>query len=164
MGYGYDYKCKTCKKKYSVRLGIGFSFPSVYRRLLSDIKDGKYGDTFKNILESKKYVAVDAEKELYICKNCGKWETNYILNLYIPKNIEKLLNKQYGIKTVREWGYVPYVMEYDLIKNYKLLRRYVHVCSNCGKRTHKANETDLGQLTCPHCSTKNAIESYVDWD
>ena len=72
MGYGYDYKCKTCKKKYSVRLGIGFSFPSVYRRLLSDIKDGKYGDTFKNILESKKYVAVDAEKELYNCRGNNK--------------------------------------------------------------------------------------------
>lgn len=37
MGTGYLFKCKNCKKRYSVQLGIGFLFPKVYRETLESM-------------------------------------------------------------------------------------------------------------------------------
>lgn len=103
----------------------------------------------------KKYFAVNAEKRVYTCKNCGNWKTDYILDLYAPKKPEEIPNKQYGIKTVAEWGYIPYVMEFDLEEDYKILKRFIHKCTNCGKRMHKASNSELKTLSCPKCGKSN---------
>ena len=145
-------------------MGIGMMFPKVYQQIINSISDGEYGQRWKDLFDSQEYVAVNAKKTVYICRNCGHWETNYILDLYVPKKPEEIPNKRYGIKTVAEWGYVPYVIEYDLKENYKILKHFVHTCTNCGRRTHKASDNELQNLSCPKCGKDNKITGFVNWD
>ena len=164
MGSGFSYECKKCKKEYSVRLGIGMLFPRVYQKILSDIKTGFYGDELKNLVNSQQYVAVNASKRVYICRHCGNWNLEYAMDLYTPVNIEEISKQKYGAKTVDEWGYIPYVIPYSLKEDYKLLKRFIHKCPVCDKRTHMASEKELKELSCPHCKAKNSKAEYIDWD
>ena len=145
-------------------MGIGMRFPNTYMQLMNSIANGEYGPAWKALLNSQKYVAVNAEKDVYICRHCGHWETEYVLDLYVPKIPEHIHNKQYGVKTVAEWGYVPYVTSYDLAEDYVLLKHLVHKCPNCGRRTHKGKKTELQELSCPKCGKNNKINSYIHWD
>ena len=164
MGRGYTFKCKKCQNEYSVSCGIGGAFPHVYRSCLSDIIAGKYGEEWKELALSEKYIAVDASRYLYICNSCGNWELTYSLSLYKPKDPKSIPDKQFGIKTVREWGYVPYVTPSDLEDDYIFLKSYVHKCCKCGKRMHKANTDHLASLACPKCGTENEVNGTIRWD
>lgn len=164
MGSGYSFVCKKCHHEYSVNLGIGMMFPTVYRACLSDIKEGKYGEEWKELASSEEYVAVDASRCLYICDSCGNWDLTYSLSLYKPKNPESIPDKQFGIKTVREWGYVPYVTLRELNSNYIFLKSYVHKCDKCGNRMHKADTERLSSLACPKCGTENEVNGIIRWD
>ena len=137
MGSGYDFKCKKCKTKYSAMPGIGMMYPKVYQEVVEDIKNGKYGPECQEIMN---------------------------LALYRPKNAEAIRTKQYGIKTVEEWGYVPYVMGYDLKAEYSLVEVFVHKCKKCRKRMHKATDEELQTLPCPKCGTENATSGLLMWD
>jgi len=164
MGSGYDFKCKKCKTKYSAMPGIGMMYPKVYQEAVEDIKNGKYGPEWQEIMNSEEFIAVNAEREIYICSECKYWETDLNLALYRPKDAEAIRTKQYGIKTVEEWGYVPYVMEYHLKTEYSLVKVYVHKCKKCGKRMHKATDEELKNLPCPKCGTENATNGMLMWD
>ena len=164
MGKGYFYKCKKCKKEYLAELGIGMSFPNVYREVMADVKSGKYGDEFSNIANSREYVVVDAGCEVYICEHCDKWYSEYVLNLYEPKNTDRISKKLYGNKTVEELGYIPFVIPHILRANYRLLKRYVHHCPDCGKITHKASKKEILTLPCPYCKAKNNETGELFWD
>lgn len=78
--------------------------------------------------------------------------------------LKGLLSKQYGIKTVEEWGYVPYVMGYNLKAEYSLIKVYVHKSKKYGKRMHKAKEEEIQNLPCTKCGTENATSGLVMWD
>lgn len=164
MGSGYDFKCKKCKTKYSAMPGIGMMYPKVYQEVVEDIKNGKYGPECQEIMNSEEFVAVNAEREIYICNECKHWETDLNLALYRPKNAEAIRTKQYGIKTVEEWGYVPYVMGYDLKAEYSLVEVFVHKCKKCRKRMHNATDEELQTLPCPKCGTENATSGLLMWD
>ncbi len=167
MGLGYGYKCSGCGCDYNVWLGCGLRFSSTYKETIDDIKAGKYGEQWRNFFNEAQYMAVDAEQYLFICKECGKWEVDKNLSLYAPNNPESIPGKRYGIKTVEEWGYIPYVMSYDLTHDYRLVHRYAHKCEKCGKNMSMIGEKDLNKvnkLPCPKCGTINDIHDYVDWD
>ena len=165
MGTGYNFKCKKCHYEYMLFLGIGMRFPSKYRECLNDIKEGKYGEEWKQLALSQEYIAVDASKYLYFCNFCGNWEISYSLSLYKPKDPNSVLNQQFGIKTVREWGYVPYVTPHELEHDYTFIKSYVHKCSKCGKRMHKTDTEQLTSSACPKCGTQNRLfNEKIYWD
>lgn len=164
MGSGYDFKCKKCQKEYSVMFGIGMLYPDVYQETVADIKNGKYGLEWQQLMNAEEYVAVNAEIEVYICRECKHWKTDLNLSLYRPKDVEAIRNKQYGIKTVEEWGDVPYVVEYELKEEYNLIKVYVHKCEKCGKPIYKANDTEIENLPCPYCGTENVPDGICTWD
>ncbi len=164
MGDGYDFVCKKCKKEYSVMHGIGMMYPTIYQETIEDAKNGKYGSEWQELISSSKYIAINAEREVYICSSCGKWKTELDLSLYRPKDEDAIRTKQFGIKTVEEWGYVPYVFGQDFQAEYDLIKVYAHKCDHCGKRMHKANEEELSKLSCPYCGTENTSEGLLMWD
>lgn len=84
--------------------------------------------------------------------------------MYRPKDEDAIRTKQFGIKTVEEWGYVPYVFGQDFQAEYDLIKVYAHKCDHCGKRMHKANEEELSKLSCPYCGTENTSEGLLMWD
>ena len=98
MGSGYDFKCKKCKSEYSAMSGIGMMHPRVDQGTDEDVKNGKYGPEWQEIMNSEEFVAVNAEREIYICSECKHWEADLNLALYRPKDEEAIRTKQYGIR------------------------------------------------------------------
>lgn len=164
MGRGYKFTCKKCENEYFAMLGIGMMYDNVYQKAMKDIKNGKYGVEWQQLMNSEKYVAVNAEREIYICSNRKHWKMELNLSLYRPNDVEAVRTKQYGIKTVEEWGYVPYVMGYDLKSEYSLMKEFVHKCDKCGKQMHKASKTEMKNLPCPKCGTENSSDGMFWWD
>ena len=164
MGQGYSYTCKKCKCEYSVCPGIGMRYPSVYRDRLAEIAEGEYGPDWQELYNNTPFAAIDAARVVYVCDACDTWEYGTDISLYAPNDPDSIPQKQYGIKTVAEWGYVPYVMKWDLKKEYHILKRYYHRCDKCGKRMHKASLTELQNLSCPECGSKNHAEDFLCWD
>ena len=75
MGMGYSYKCKKCGHEYSVFLGVGMMYPQVYRQKLDEIAEGAYGKEWMILFHKTPYAAINAEKIIYICSSCSRWET-----------------------------------------------------------------------------------------
>lgn len=164
MGQGYDYKCKKCCHKYSVLPGMGMMYPKVYREKLAEIAEGVYGAELKNLFDNTDYVAIDASRVIYICSTCNRWELGTDVTLYAPNDPERVSREQYGIKTVEEWGYVPYVTSWDLKQNYHVLKRHYHNCEKCGRRMHKASPEEEQNLSCPKCGEPNKANDVIMWD
>ena len=166
MGSGIGLKCSKCHKGYTIITGGGMMFPSVYRELLDDIKKGRYGKEWQDIAQKTPHVAVDAEDYVYSCNKCGAWKIEKGLSLYEPNDQESLKKKQYGIKTVEEWGHVPYVTNYDLVTDYHAVKRYIHKCDKCGGRMHRVKEKEFNNLPCPKCGGNpiKGYNEYICWD
>ena len=164
MGYGYDYKCRKCGHHYDVYIGGGFSLPSVYREMVDAISDGVYGDEWRDVYNSTEYAAVNADKHVFICDSCKKWEVGRDLTIYAPNDPEIIRHMTFGDKTVEEWGYVPYVMAGELRVYYHVLKRHYSKCKTCGRRMHKATQEELGNLPCPECGEANSYTETIMWD
>lgn len=139
-------------------------YPNVYREKLARIAEGAYGTEWKELIDNTDYAAIDASKVIYICDYCNMWEIGTDITLYAPNDPESIPEKQYGIYTVEEWGYVPYVTHRDLERNYHVLKRYYRKCKKCGRRMHKASDEKERNLSCPKCGQLNRAESTVMWD
>ena len=161
MGQGYTYVCKECGGMYNVYTGVGMLFPAAYRETLKEIADGKFGSRRKKLYKKIPYLAVDAEECYYECEDCGYWSVEKVLDLYEPKNVEKIRTRKFGEKTVEEMSEVPYVTSYDLKKDYILVDRYEHKCPECHGLMKKKNKTII---SCPVCRTKNRPAENVFWD
>ena len=153
MGSGYYYHCEKCGAYYDVSVGVGMAFPEVYRQAVKGVLEGAYGREWQEAARGIEHFAVDAELRLYRCDDCGGWEVDYGMSLYAPKDVAKLMKKQFGEKTVAEWGHVPYVMEDDLRKDYDLIKERVHSCEKCGKPMSVVDveSEDAPALKCPEC-------------
>lgn len=169
MGYGLNIHC-GCRDK-ELMLGVGLGYPMVYRETVEDIKAGKYGIEMKDLMNSGKYVAVDAENYIYYCDECGCVESMMALDLYEPKDIEKVEKRVVGRwsaaepaqnKTVKDLGELPYFNSDD--EDFALLKEYKHVCPKCGKVMRKINEEELEKKTCPRCGEKYQMFSGILWD
>lgn len=152
MGRGYLFKCKNCKKRYSLQLGIGMLFSEVYREKLESIDKGEYGDEWQKLYKETPFAAVDIWRELFICDSCGNWKVKPNLSLYAPNNPEQIIPQSS-------------VSRYDLEQDYKLLKEYSHICSKCGKAMSKILDDNIPRsLPCPNCGTENEIGSLMMWD
>lgn len=163
MGDGMYYKCKKCKHEYDIHLGIGMGYPRVYRRTVEAALNGEYGEEWQQLMNRKKYMDIKADYELYQC-SCGNWYVSQDLSIYEPKDEAIIENTQYGIKNVKEWGYVPYVMWFEREQNYRFVKSFIHKCDKCGKRMHKVDEDKSEALSCPKCGTVNEPEGMLNWD
>jgi len=162
MGQGYTYVCKKCGKQYSVMTGIGFLFPQEYKQTMKKIAEGKQGRKRQELFKKIPFLAVDAENYYYECENCGSWSVEQGLDLYEPKDEEKIKKKQYGEETVEEWGEAPYVDGYQLKTEYVLIDRYEHKCPKCHSIMKKNARRKI--ISCPECGTRNRPAEDVLWD
>ena len=164
MGYGHSYKCNRCGEEYGFALGIGFLFSKEYQKEIESMASGKYGKKRQAILKENPLAAVNAEKKLYICDNCGEWRTGMDLTLYAPNDPEKLWKTKFGEKTVEEWGYVPYVMPSDLEEDYHIIRNYERKCPRCRNIMREVSEDEMINLKCPNCGQINEPIGEILWD
>ena len=169
MGYGINISCK-CQDK-ELLFGAGLGYPMVYQETVEDIRSGKYGSEMRDLMNSSKYVAVDAEKYIYYCDECGCVECMTALDLYGPKDTTKVGERVVGRwsaaepaqnKTVKELGKLPYFNSDD--EDFVLLKEYKHICPECGKVMRKVDEEELKEKTCPKCGEKYQMFSGILWD
>lgn len=158
MGIGYEFTCEKCGHTYDVMLGSGFLLPTLFRDTLEEIREGKLGEEFREILLKNPWAAVDCENELYKCR-CGNWSVEQCNDLYVPKDPEAVRKMKYGEKTAEEWGELPYVMKWQLDKYFSLARQRTHLCKKCGREMKKIKHPDesirCSGLSCPECGAKN---------
>lgn len=169
MGQGFIYKCSKCELETMVTLGVGMLFPDVYQDVLEDAKAGKYGSEWKELANKSEFVAVDATQKFYLCPRCGNWKVDYDLSLYEPFDEDHIRSKQYGIKTVAEWGDVPYASPQDLSNDYSEIAHYVHKCDKCDSAMLEVKEKQFDhlqeiKLKCPQCGELNEINNMILWD
>lgn len=168
MGRGYGFICSQCGNEYGYGIGVGFLFPMVYEETLKEVKKGKYGEEWKNLVKNTKNIAIDAEEHLYVCKKCGTWKTEEGLSLYTPKDKKALKTKNNDSRWAVgfDFSQASYVTSEELREYYKLLKSYTHRCPKCKARMHRATSEEAFNLPCPKCGGK-AKEDYLDiinWD
>ena len=165
MGNGYVFRCEKCKREYEINLGCGFLFPDEYQKCIRAIKRNKYGIEWRRLLLQNKYNAIDAERYLYVCRQCGYWEVNHNLSLYFPVDIEKIENERYE-KRVAELGYLPYVMVYQLREYFALLKKFSHRCPKCCNEMKEYSDESMipEKLKCKKCGSDLIYESGLKWD
>ena len=120
-------------------------------------------------MNSEEFVVADAEKYLYYCKDCKTWKVAEDLSLYAAKDPEAIRKRQFGIKTVEEWGEIPYASGMDFEDDYRLLQKRMHKCPKCRKGMIRYTEGDLddpvfADLPCPKCGAPLESSGYIMWD
>ena len=162
MGKGYMFECKKCKHQYGICPGIGFSYMSLCKKTLDKIAKGKYGKEFKAAYDNGgRYLSVNAQRILYMCDACKTWDSAIDATLYAPNNADAFGKMQYGIKTVEEWGEVPYFIEGG---HFHVIKEYKHKCPKCKGIMRKANEEEYKRLACPKCGEINDMIDEIRWD
>ena len=150
MGIGYTFTCSKCKKRYSASWGSGFMFPAVYEETMKAVRAGEYGIEWQKLVAENDYAVIDAEKYIYLCRRCHNWQSEPGLSIYEPKDIEAIKIK-YKLDCDDELKDRPYVTTMDIKEEYRILKRYVHVCNKCSGIMHRATKDELEYLPCPEC-------------
>ena len=155
MGMGKIFKCENCGESFITMMGIGMNFPFEYQEIVNDIKNGKYGEEFKDLMLSREGVVVDLEKCLYICDKCGSAEQNFCFDFYVPK-------KQEDIEKVTKDSF--YVTPSELKEDYELILKIEHTCDKCNSEMRKVEINETVTLECPECGSKMKEDGFVNWD
>ena len=165
MGNGLYFECKKCRNKYSVLLGVGMIYPTVYKKFTERITAGEYGEDLKKAFTETKYAVVNAENMVFICDKCHNWEPGQNPSVYAPNDPIGFAKRRYGDETVEEWGGLPYATESDIDKDFHLLKLYQPKCKRCGGLMHKAKWEELETLPCSKCGGPGERENYwLQWD
>ena len=150
MGDGRAYKCSKCRKEYHAFWGIGYLYSLDKLEKEKKIKEGEYGQEWKDLFQSEDSVEVDIEKYVYLCGKCGSWTVEPDLSLYVPNDSDETITDQQEDGTDDEsWGNdrsVPFDLE-----GYRLLKERVHKCADCGEAMHVAAKEEIQHLQCPEC-------------
>ena len=181
MGMGINIGCK-CHNATAreFMLGVGMGFPYVYQETVKDIKAGKYGEEAKNIMTTIPYAAVDLVTTLYYCDKCGHIDEDEPMDIYIPKDVEKVKKQPVGRWTaadplenntilneeIGELSYwtPPSEFEDDNRPEYVLVKKGSHPCPKCKNEMRAIDEEELEKIKCPKCGSNYVIFPGVLWD
>lgn len=156
MGMGYFIKCTNRRCRYSAELseGFGFGFSDQYANALKAAKSGAVSEAHRRFFEEHPEGALNAEEHIYQCGKCGHLFSEPSYSLYLPKD---------GV-SVSDADDPASVLPWELPLHYKLAKRYVHHCPNCGGRAKRVKDPILEVAEkCPRCGSKLRAESIM-WD
>ena len=169
MGTMRNYRCKSCGYNKQLHLGSGMMYPRVSDSAKEAIAAGEHGDELKEAFDSIELPAVRPEEMIYVCPSCGCWDVYMDASVYEPTDTEAMKKREFGIKTVEEWGGVPYMTDYDIeVGDFRLVARYVPACPSCGEGMHplpgaSEDEPDAKGLKCPKCGSTDATIRESGW-
>lgn len=171
MGTMMKYGCLECGRSKQLHLGVGMMYPRVCDDMKQSIANGEYGSELKAAYESCELPAVRPEEMVYMCPSCGNWEVHRDASVYEPSDVEAAKKEKFGIKTVEEWGGIPYISGYEIESGkYRLVSCYTPACPNCGDGMaivagDDKDELKASELKCPECgSLKKSISFSGYWD
>lgn len=154
MGNGFLIKCERCGYEFTCFTGIGMMFPVVYKDIVNDIKDGKYGEEHKVFLNEHPNAVINCERKFYMCSDCGAIDTARDLSIYLPKE---------------DVPAPDYIMPNDLKSGYKKVLEYKHKCISCGgimRSESLPDQVEEGNVKCPSCGKAFEVPEIIEvnWD
>ncbi|MBR0146863.1 MAG: hypothetical protein IJM25_09400 [Eubacterium sp.] len=165
MGDGRSFKCSKCGNSYSARWGIGYLYPVTHSEEIQKIKDGEYGQEWKDLYHSAEHVEVDTEDHVYLCGKCGCWTVEPGLSLYVPNYADEPLTEQQDVQADEklqgdDWSFP------DNLVGCRVLRERVHKCTACGEVMHVATKEEIQHLRCPECGgdPEDGTGDRILWD
>lgn len=164
MGNGISFTCKKCGVSNEAYVGVGANLPQKYFSIEDRVKKGECGEAYTKLAESTPMFAVNVENDVFVCDSCGYWSCETNMDLYAPNNVNDIMQMTFGTKTVKEWGYVPYVTKDELIEHYHKIVKVNHRCKKCGQpmKLYRGNLTDL---PCKECgSVPRGKRELIKWD
>ena len=147
MGEGRHYYCKKCGYTFEADLGIGYMYPAVYHDTMESARSGRFGDAIKTFLAAHPDGVIDPQNVAVRCTECGNLELVQDLSMYLPKDPGKVST-------------ADYVMDF---RDYTLVQKYQHKCSQCGSSMTVLKGKNLNNLKCPHCG-EQLSEKQIMWD
>lgn len=115
---------------------------------------------------------INASREVYWCEKCGHLASNYILDVYKPKDPVGLIMKQlHGLaeeekaKYLQNPQYYPsmYIEDCDE-DDVELVYQFPHLCSKCKSPMTQITYQELEQKKCATCGEKYRIDEFSFWD
>ena len=171
MGKMAMYRCGECGYTKELVLGIGMMHPTISSEIKEAIAQGEFGPELKSAYEACELPAVYPEDKVYECPSCGYWDVYKDASIYEPVDVAAVKKEQFGIKTVEEWGGIPYMTGRDIESGaYRLVREYAPSCPHCGKDMHVSSvdtkkAAGAVSLKCPSCgSASGTLEVSGCWD
>ena len=169
MGQTCIIKCTCCDYEISISLGVGFFFPREYTDIIGGIRKGKFGKTTQRFLEEHPDGAIDCERTICICENCGALKQAFNFDMYIPKPGYE--HKNHGIWTFAySFEGTSYISKSDLEEGYELYQHYPHRCPKCRKTMKALRMTEFEMrlrnkdLYCPNCKSNLELQDVIMWD
>ena len=165
MGQGSGYRCPKCGYRLDAMLGAGFAYPHVYEETVAKMKSGELGEEAKQFFVDHPDGAVNAENELAVCKECGRYDTVPALKLYVPK--EGYVHRPAGRWSVAVPAKgVSFVAPWDLEDHYVKVGQLKQHCQSCGGTLKILSERTIARkgLTCPCCGERLVEEEQMFWD
>ena len=81
MGQGFSYKCDKCDYTLEFMQGIGFLYPMEAEKMLTEMRQGKFGKTFMDAANNATAPSVEFSCELYKCAKCGELRPDLKIDL-----------------------------------------------------------------------------------
>ncbi len=160
MGMTIKFSCCRCGYEKKMDLGVGMftDIDRLFNGIVDNVRDGRYGEEWKEEIQRDPSLVVNVSDEIYICPTCGFFKTGLNLSLYKPVAESSVSSsgseKKYGTDLTLE-----------LSRHYRLYKKYPHCCEKCGEQMniYKMHEGKT-EPTCPECGGKGRISEDVFWD
>ena len=173
MGNGNIYVCSSCHRKYTILEGYGKTYSELYESKYKDVLDGKYGEDWKEKLESSENYALDCQYALYVCPGpeCTRWANVPTMDIYEKTEeikVALLLDTlSGGGNDDDEDYYKPWRPVFPWILNSYYKRKFIHYnrCKTCNRAMERVELTDTTELSCLYCKKKtNPPAGDYEWE
>ena len=167
MGKGYTIECKKCGYCKEFHLGVGFSYPYVYRATMREARRGQFGIELKKLLWTHSKAAIDPTLVLTRCPQCHTLSREVDLTAYLPN---PGYHRKRGKKQI--WSSempcldVDYVSPSDMTENYSACCKYDHRCGKCNSEAEVIKENEMMEKVfyCPECGSVLSVSQNIHWD
>ena len=186
MGAFYDIRCPKCNPRQKprpepnpdpdelvldipdwdmpsgVRLGCGLHYPEVCQSVYQDIRAGKFGKELKRTLFWMRRPAIYCNLAVYVCGDCGRWQTGEEIRLCKLKPGRKedpgtSLDRQRQARVKVNMKALCYLDE----KEYETVWQISYPCRHCGGETHRE---EAKNLKCHLCGDPMEVRCTGHWD
>lgn len=139
MGAVYWLSCKQCKFKFEFHKGVGFFLFSKQCNARSNMREGKWGEHWKKLIEKYPDGTATLCNALCYCKHCKKFYTEPRVEFYVSQDGYKYEDKD-------KKDMIPTVV---IFEHYSVLEKENMICPDC-KESAEVIE-NFSKAVCPQC-------------
>ena len=150
MGSIIRYTHKKCGFRFDFLEGVGFGTFAMQCRSRKHMRDGEWGEYWKELIEKYPEGTATLNKAICYCEKCNKYFQEPRIKFYIPKE---------GYHYESDDDSVP---SYIVYEHYQLLEKETITCPDCDTVTTIIENTS--QIPCPVCGEMRKGRDVGNWD